>query len=147
MFLPYVLPLFCQIFTLQFLWKNGILLWAEKDICTQQFPFFAENDLKPRNLTEVNCMDSCDSTGRSTKCGVTYREAQDAAIGASDSNPLVAGFQIEMSREHRKGTACPSQRCMVGPRQELSWAVFFLLPKLGNSIRRREDTHSPDDKK
>ena len=27
-------------------------------------------------------MDSCDSTGRSTKCGVAYRETQDAAIGA-----------------------------------------------------------------
>ena len=98
-------------------------------------------------------MDSCDSTGRSTKCGVAYRETQDAAIGAvtgyrcSDRKSPVAGFHIEMSREHRKGTACPSQRCMVGPRQELSWAVFFLLPKLGNSIRRREDTHSPDDKK
>ncbi len=31
-------------------------------------------------------MDSCDSTGRSTKCGVTYRETQDAAIGAVTEN-------------------------------------------------------------
>lgn len=27
-------------------------------------------------------MDSCDSTGRSTKCGVKNRQAQNAAIGA-----------------------------------------------------------------
>ena len=86
--------------------------------------FFRREYLKPRNFTEVNCMDSCDSTGRSTKCGVAYRETQDAAIGAvtgyrcSDRKSPVAGFHIEMSREHRKGTACPSQRCMVGPRQE-----------------------------
>ena len=91
-------------------------------------------------------MDSCDSTGRSTKCGVAYRDAG-CGYRCSDRKSPVAGFHIEMSREHRKGTACPSQRCMVGPRQELSWAVFFLLPKFGNSIRRREDTHSPDDKK
>ena len=85
MFLPYVLPLFCQIFTLQFLLKNGILLWAEKDICTQQF-LFSRKMIKIRDLTEVNCMDSCDSTGRSTKCGVAYRETQDAAIGAVTEN-------------------------------------------------------------
>ena len=42
--------------------------------------------IKIRDLTEVNCMDSCDSTGRSTKCGVAYRETQDAAIGAVTEN-------------------------------------------------------------
>ncbi len=31
-------------------------------------------------------MDSCDSTGRSTKCGVKYRLMQDAAIGAVREN-------------------------------------------------------------
>ena len=44
--------------------------------------FFRREYLKPRNFTEVNCMDSCDSTGRSTKCGVKNRQAQNAAIGA-----------------------------------------------------------------
>ena len=48
--------------------------------------FFRREYLKPRNFTEVNCMDSCDSTGRSTKCGVAYRETQDAAIGAVTEN-------------------------------------------------------------
>ena len=42
--------------------------------------------IKIRDLTEVNCMDSCDSTGRSTKYGVAYRETQDAAIGAVTEN-------------------------------------------------------------
>ncbi len=31
-------------------------------------------------------MDSCDSTGRSTKCGVAYSETQNAAIGAVTEN-------------------------------------------------------------
>ena len=44
--------------------------------------FFRRAYLKPRNFTEVNCMDSCDSTGRSTKCGVKNRQAQNAAISA-----------------------------------------------------------------
>lgn len=31
-------------------------------------------------------MDSCDSTGRSTKCGAKYRRTQDATIGAVTEN-------------------------------------------------------------
>ena len=48
---------------------------------TQQF-LFSRKMIKIRDLTEVNCMDSCDSTGRSTKCGVKNRQAQNAAISA-----------------------------------------------------------------
>ncbi len=49
-----------------------------------------------------------------------------------------------MSREHRKGTTCPSQRCTVGPRQECPWAVFFCCrnSRLFGVRRFREDTQS-----
>ena len=59
---------------------------GRKKISARSSFLFRRKMIKIRNLTEVNCMDSCDSTGRSTKCGVAYRETQDAAIGAVTEN-------------------------------------------------------------
>ena len=50
------------------------------------------------NLTEVNCMDSCDSTGRSTKCGVTYRQTQNAAIGLLFTGRNFLNWKFRMIR-------------------------------------------------